>query len=76
MKTMLTKMNNCVIGLYVNAKSKVQNEAGVSTIEWVGLAAVVVALMFAVAGAMSGQGSGLAGAIVGKISDMIESIGN
>lgn len=73
MKKMLAKS---VAGMYANVKSRVQNEDGVSTIEWVGLAAVVVALMFAVAGAMEGQGSGLAGAIVGKISDMISQIGN
>ncbi|MDW2879569.1 MULTISPECIES: hypothetical protein [Bacillaceae] len=76
MKKMVAKMNDCVVGMYANVKSKVQNEDGVSTIEWVGLAAVVVALMFALAGAMESQGEGLASAIVTKISDIIESINN
>jgi len=70
------KVNNGMAVLFVRAKDSVSNEKGVSTIEWVGLAAVVVALMFAVSTAMSGQGSNLASAIVTKISNMINSIGN
>jgi hypothetical protein len=73
---MKTKINQFFSGLYMNVKNVTANEKGVSTIEWVGLAAVVVALMFAVSTAMSGQGSNLAGAIVGKISSMINEIGN
>lgn len=76
MKSAIKKVNAGMTTLLVRAKSSVANEKGVSTIEWVGLAAVIVALMFAVAGAMSGQGTGLASAIVTKISNMINSIGN
>jgi hypothetical protein len=75
-KNVMDKVNFGMEALLVRTKNSVANEKGVSTIEWVGLAAVIVALMFAVATAMSGQGAGLAGAIVGKISNMIASIGN
>jgi hypothetical protein len=68
------KVNNGMAALYVRAKGSIENEKGVSTIEWVGLAAVVVALMFAVAGAMKDQGANLAGTIVSKISEMLKSI--
>lgn len=76
MKNVFEKVNKGMSALYFRAKGYVENEKGVSTIEWVGLAAVIVALMFAVATAMSGQGSGLASTIVSKISTMISSIGN
>lgn len=76
MKNALEKVNTGIKTLIVRAQNSVANEKGVSTIEWVGLAAVIVALMFAVATAMNGQGSGLAGVIVSKISQMIQGIGN
>lgn len=76
MKIALLKMKNGMTKAYVKVKGYVDNQDGVSTIEWVGLAAVIVALMFAVATAMNGQGSGLASAIVTKISNMISQIGN
>lgn len=71
---MYNEMKNNVVFAFGKMKEAVNNEKGVSTIEWVGLAAVILALMFAVSAAMSGQGSGLAGTIVDKISQMIQSI--
>ncbi|MEA1855528.1 hypothetical protein MKX67_02775 [Cytobacillus sp. FSL W7-1323] len=76
MKNFIEKVNGKMHALYSRTQKAVNNEDGVSTIEWVGLAAVIVALMFAVATAMDGQGSGLAETIVTKISDMLESIGS
>ncbi|MCM3324860.1 MULTISPECIES: hypothetical protein [Cytobacillus] len=76
MKNFIEKVNGKMQALYARTQKAVNNEDGVSTIEWVGLAAVIVALMFAVATAMDGQGSGLAETIVTKISDMLESIGS
>lgn len=76
MKNFIEKVNGKMHALYARTQKAVNNEDGVSTIEWVGLAAVIVALMFAVATAMDGQGSGLAETIVTKISDMLESIGS
>lgn len=76
MGNVIEKVNNGMAALYLRTKASVANEKGVSTIEWVGLAAVIVALMFAVATAMNGQGAGLASAIVSKISSMIGKIGN
>ncbi|MGP9039874.1 hypothetical protein [Cytobacillus kochii] len=75
MKNFIEKVNGKMQALYARTQKAVNNEDGVSTIEWVGLAAVIVALMFAVATAMDGQGGNLASAIVGKISNMISSIG-
>jgi len=50
----IEKVNNGMSALLTRTKASVSNEKGVSTIEWVGLAAVIVALMFTVAGAMDG----------------------
>ncbi|MFT4415394.1 hypothetical protein ACLM5H_16155 [Fredinandcohnia humi] len=76
MEKVVNKVNNGMMALSARVKGYTNNEKGVSTIEWVGLAAVIVALMFAIASAMDGQGGGIASAIVSKISSMISEIGN
>lgn len=69
-------MNQRLAAAFNKGKERVSNEDGVTTIEWVGLAAVIVALMFAVAQAMGGNDGGIAAAITSKISTMINQIGN
>ncbi|MEK4920826.1 hypothetical protein MKX78_02760 [Cytobacillus sp. FSL R5-0569] len=76
MKNFIEKVNGKMHALYARTQKAVNNEDGVSTIEWVGLAAVIVALMFAVASAMGSQGEGLASIIVNKIGEMLQSIGS
>jgi len=73
---MLRKMNEAVLGLFVRAKSVVNNERGAQTVEWVAIAAVVLFLLVAVAGAMEGNGSGVAQAITGKINELIGKVGS
>lgn len=68
------KFNNGLAAMYVGIKGRVSNEKGVSTIEWVGLAAVIIALMFALATAMKGNGGDLAEAIINKLKEMISNI--
>ncbi len=74
MKNVMDKVNYGITALLVRTKNSVANEKGASTIEWVGLAAVIVSLMIAVATAMNGQGGGIAEAIINKISAMINKI--
>ncbi|MGE8207122.1 hypothetical protein ACQKP0_21765 [Heyndrickxia sp. NPDC080065] len=80
MKTKMLDMgkqfNRGIASAYAKVKSRISNEQGVSTVEWVGLAFVVLMLMFAVQAAMSGQGGSLAGAIVNKISEIISKVGS
>ena len=76
MKKVLSKMNQNLAAVFNKGKERLSNEDGVTTIEWVGLAAVIVALMFAVAQAMGGNDGGIASAITSKISTMISQIGN
>ncbi|QED46416.1 hypothetical protein [Cytobacillus dafuensis] len=71
---MRERMNNQLTAMYVGIKGRVANEKGVSTIEWVGLAAVIIALMFALATAMKGSGGDLAETIINKLREMIEGI--
>ncbi|MBS4193290.1 hypothetical protein KHA94_24710 [Bacillus sp. FJAT-49705] len=71
---MRERMNNRLTAIYVGIKGRVANEKGVSTIEWVGLAAVIIALMFALATAMKSSGGDLAETIINKLKAMIEGI--
>ncbi|WP_053364883.1 hypothetical protein [Bacillus sp. FJAT-27245] len=73
---MKAKFNEMMTRFYLNVKERIADERGVSTIEWVGLAAVVVALMFTVSKAMDSQGASLASTIVGKLQTMIGKIGD
>ncbi len=52
----------------------VNNEEGAQALEWVALGLVVLAVMSAVAAAVSGNGDGIANAIVDRISQMISDI--
>ena len=76
MKKLVTAMMMKIQVYMQEGKEVVKNERGAQTIEWVALAVVILFLMAAVASAMSGQGGSLAGAIVDKIKELIESIGN
>ncbi|KOP83351.1 hypothetical protein ACTHO0_20170 [Cytobacillus praedii] len=68
------KVNNSLTSMYFGLKGRVANEKGVSTIEWVGLAAVIIALMFALATAMKTSGGDLSEVIITKLKEMIEGI--
>lgn len=74
MREMREKINNSLTAMYVGLKGRVNNENGVSTIEWVGLAAVIIALMFALATAMKTSGGDLSETIINKLKEMIEGI--
>ena len=66
--------NSRLSAMYVGIKGRVANEKGVSTIEWVGLAAVIIALMFALATVMKSNGGEISEAIIKKLKEMIEGI--
>ncbi|MED3571737.1 hypothetical protein [Cytobacillus praedii] len=68
------RVNNSLTSMYFGLKGRVANEKGVSTIEWVGLAAVIIALMFALATAMKTSGGDLSEVIITKLKEMIEGI--
>lgn len=71
-KNLYEKVNQGMISLYVSARGNVSNERGVTTVEWVGLAAVMVALMFIINTAMkAGDGSGIANGVISKIQQLI-----
>ncbi|WP_313798380.1 hypothetical protein [Cytobacillus sp.] len=71
---MKEKMINSLTSMYFGLKGRVANEKGVSTIEWVGLAAVIIALMFALATAMKSSGGDLSETIINKLKEMIDNI--
>lgn len=56
-------------------KGFLSNERGATTLEWVGLAFVILMMMFAVSQAMDDNGDGLATAIVQKISQLVGRVG-
>ncbi len=71
---MRERFNNSCTAIYVGIKGRVNNQKGVSTIEWVGLAAVIIALMYALAKAMKGSGGDLSETIINKLKEMIQNI--
>lgn len=56
-------------------KGFLSNERGATTLEWVGLAFVILMLMFAVSEAMENNGSSLASSIAGKIAELVGRVG-
>lgn len=75
MKNAVQKFNAGCAKLFVHVKGKFSNERGATTVEWVGLAFVILMLMFAVQAAMEGKGDSLAGAITGKITEIVGKVG-
>jgi len=65
-------------GVYAKAISKFdalkQDESGSQTLEWIGIAAVIVILVGVVSTAMSGA-TGIGEDVVNKIQDLISQIG-
>lgn len=57
-------------------KGLLTNERGATTLEWVGLAFVILMLMFAVSEAMSNNGDGLASSIAAKIAELVQRVGS
>ncbi|MFO1442098.1 hypothetical protein KDN24_02440 [Bacillus sp. Bva_UNVM-123] len=64
---------NTMVGKF---KGLLTNERGATTLEWVGLAFVILMLMFAVSEAMSNNGDGLAQSIAGKIAELVGRVGS
>ncbi|SFD94577.1 hypothetical protein SAMN05216238_10668 [Lentibacillus persicus] len=67
-----------VNGIYTKIMNKVEefknDESGSQTLEWIGIAAVIVILVGVVSTAMSGA-SGIGEDVVNKIRDLISQIG-
>lgn len=68
---------NFLTGMYVKTKNMVgnlvNNEKGSQTLEWLGIAAVIVILVGLVSQAIGSEGLG--STIVGKFGDFIDDIG-
>lgn len=67
-----------VNGIYAKSMNKIEelkkDESGSQTLEWIGIAAVIVILVGVVSTAMSGA-SGIGDDVVDKIRDLISQIG-
>lgn len=70
-----TKINNKFLNFALKARNITRNEKGVTTIEWVGLAFVILVLMFAISTAMKGSDGGIASAITSKIAELVGKVG-
>ncbi len=60
--------------LFLNLVAPVKNEKGAQSLEWLGLAALLILVLGIISTAVSGQGeaiSGLIGSIISKISGMV-----
>ncbi|WP_087973453.1 hypothetical protein [Oceanobacillus rekensis] len=70
----MKKMNE----VYVNMMNKVagmkKDETGSQTLEWIGIAAVIVILVGVISTSMAGA-TGIGEAVVGKITELIGQIG-
>ncbi|MEJ9280007.1 hypothetical protein [Ureibacillus thermosphaericus] len=76
MKNIYEKLNDSFLSLYVNVKHNVSNEDGVSTVEWVALAALMLTLLLGLAAALK-EGDllkNLAQTVVGKIAELINDV--
>lgn len=76
MKKTYEDLKDGILSIYVKAKNRVSNEDGVTTVEWVGLAAVTLAIMMGIAGVIGSSGgiSSLADNIVNKIGDLVNAV--
>lgn len=67
-------MKNMMQKVWLNAVAPVKNEKGAQSLEWLGLAALLILVLGIVSTAVSGQEgaiSGLIGTIISKISGMV-----
>mgnify|MGYP003413812158 FL=1 len=67
-------MKNFAIKLWVNTMMPLKNEKGAQSLEWLGLAALLILVLGIVSTALSSQGDaigGLIGKIIKSISDMV-----
>lgn len=67
-------LNEWTLKLLVMVAAPVKNERGSQTLEWLGIAAVVVIVVGVISQAFSG-GAGIGEAITGKFKEFIDSIG-
>ena len=75
MTKLIGKFNGLCTKMYVSAKAKTANEKGASTVEWLGLAFVMLTLMAVIAAALDSQGDGIASSITKKIGELIDKVG-
>ncbi|MFC7685696.1 hypothetical protein [Ureibacillus sp. GCM10028918] len=69
-------MKKYMQGLAVNLMAPVKNEKGAQSLEWLGLAALLILVLGIISTAVSGQSgsiSSLIGSIISKISGMVGS---
>jgi len=67
-------MKNFAMKLWVNTMMPLKNEKGAQSLEWLGLAALLILVLGIVSTALSNQGDaigGLIGKIIKSISDMV-----
>ena len=67
-------MKNFAMKLWVNTMMPLKNEKGAQSLEWLGLAALLILVLGIVSTALSSQGESigtLIGNIIQKISDMV-----
>lgn len=71
---MLEKYNEICRGAAASVKAKLSNERGSQTLEWIGIAAVVVIVVGVISQAFSGDTS-IGDAVKTKFTGFIDSIG-
>ncbi|MEK5037263.1 hypothetical protein [Sporosarcina sp. FSL K6-3457] len=74
MKKMINNFNEKCVKMYVLAKDRTFNEKGSTTVEWVGLAVVALALMIAISAFLK-EDTDVGGAIAKKVSELIGNVG-
>lgn len=68
------KMKNMLMNAWINVIAPVKNEKGAQSLEWLGLAALLILVLGIISQAVSGQSgsiSSLIGNIISKISGMV-----
>lgn len=75
MKKIINKFNEQCVKMFVSVKGRTTNEKGATTVEWVGLAFVILSLMFIISETIKGDDGGIASAITGKIKEIVGKVG-
>jgi hypothetical protein len=68
------KMKNLLMNAWMNLMVPVKNEKGAQSLEWLGLAALLILVLGIVSTAVSSQSSGITGiieSIISKITSMV-----
>lgn len=71
---MMKKIQDAMLTAWVKVMVPVKNEKGAQSLEWLGLAALLILVLGIISTAVSGQSSSITSLIkniIGKISDMV-----